>query len=57
MPEQNTRPTNKYLPPRPKDQQQDIDILAPFLTPVATDPKGFLGWLDRALTKLPGGSV
>ena len=54
MPEQGTRPTNKYLPPRLKDQAQDIDILAPFLAPVATDPKGFLGWLDRALSKLPG---
>ena len=54
MPEQGTRPTNKYLPPRLKDQAQDIDILAPFLAPIATDPKGFLGWLDRALSKLPG---
>ncbi len=54
MPEQGTRPINKYLPPRLKDQAQDIDILAPFLAPIATDPKGFLGWLDRALTKLPG---
>ena len=57
MPEQGTRPTNKYLPPRVKDLAQDIDILAPFLAPIATDPKGFLGWLDRALTKLPGGSA
>ena len=55
MPEQDTKPTNKYLPPRLKDQAQDIDILAPFLAPIATDPKGFLGWLDRTLTKLPGG--
>ena len=54
MPEQGTRPINKYLPPRLKDQAQDIDILAPFLAPIATDPKGFLGWLDRALSKLPG---
>jgi sulfite dehydrogenase (quinone) subunit SoeB len=54
MPEQNTRPTNKYLPPRLKDQTQDIDILAPFLAPIASDPKGFLGWLDRTLSKLPG---
>ena len=56
MPEQGTKPTNKYLPPRLKDQPQDIDILAPFLAPVAQDPKGFLGWLDRTLTKLPGGT-
>jgi hypothetical protein len=29
-----------------------MDILAPFLEPVAEDPKGFLGWLDKALEKL-----
>ena len=57
MPEHGTRPTNKYLPPRLKDQRPNINILAPFLAPIATDPKGVLGWLDRALTKLPGGSA
>jgi hypothetical protein len=57
MPEQGTKPVNKYLPPRPKDQsmRQDIDILAPFLEPVAQEPKGFLGWLDKALDAMPGG--
>jgi len=50
MPEQGTKPVNKYLPPRPKDEE--IDILAPFLEPVAAEPKGFLGWLDRTLEKL-----
>jgi hypothetical protein len=46
---------NKYLPPRIKDrldQSDQIDILAPFLAPVTDQPKGFLGWLDRALEKL-----
>ncbi|MEH6520303.1 4Fe-4S dicluster domain-containing protein [Sulfitobacter sp.] len=56
MPELGTKPVNKYLPPRPKDQlaQQDeqIDILAPFLEPVATETKGFLSWLDKTLEKL-----
>ncbi|WP_425071556.1 4Fe-4S dicluster domain-containing protein [Sagittula sp. S175] len=53
MPEQGTKPVNKYLPPRPKDQwQEEIDVLAPFLTPVAEDARGFLGWLDRTLSKL-----
>ena len=58
MPEQGTKPVNKYLPPRPRDQLQgaedrgEIDILAPFLAPVDTGPKGFLGWLDRTLEKL-----
>lgn len=49
MPEQNTKPVNKYLPPRPKDQ---IDVLAPLLEPVVETPSGFLGWLDSALEKL-----
>ncbi len=54
MPELGTRPVNKYLPPRLKDQTPAIDILAPYLTPVV-EAKGFLGWLDRALSTLPGG--
>ena len=40
---------NRYLPPREKGE---IDVLAPFLEPVAEDPKGFLGWLDRTLGRL-----
>ena len=57
MPEMGTKPVNKYLPPRPKDQVEDqIDILAPLLAPVAEESKGFLGWLDKALDKIPGGA-
>lgn len=54
MPEQGTRPVNKYLPPRPKHDSDDeqVDILAPLLQPVAADAEGWLGWLDRALEKL-----
>ena len=53
MPEQGTGPVNRYLPPRPKDRLEDqIDVLAPFLAPVAEEPTGFLGWLDRALEQL-----
>jgi Fe-S-cluster-containing dehydrogenase component len=52
MPEMGTKPTNKYLPPRPKDSWEQVDVLAPFLTPVAETPHGFLGWLDKALEKL-----
>ena len=53
MPEMGTKPVNKYLPPRPKDKVEDqIDILAPLLAPVADEPKGFLGWLDKTLEKL-----
>ena len=44
---------NKYLPPRPRDADQ-IDILAPLLAPVASDGKGLIAWLDKALSKLPG---
>ena len=54
MPEMGTQPVNKYLPPRPKDQLQETDILAPFLAPVTDTSQGFLGWLDRALSALPG---
>jgi Fe-S-cluster-containing dehydrogenase component len=54
MPELGTAPVNKYLPPRVKDAPQDIDLLAPFLSPVAAQPGGFLGWLDRTLDRLPG---
>jgi len=56
MPEQGTKPVNKYLPPRPKDTLPDLDILSPYLAPVTENPGGFLGWLDRALDKLPGQS-
>ncbi|WP_227270815.1 4Fe-4S dicluster domain-containing protein [Roseobacter weihaiensis] len=57
MPEQGTKPINQYLPPRPKDTLlpdagEEFDVLAPFLEPVASEPKGFLGWLDKTLEKL-----
>ncbi|WP_340109186.1 4Fe-4S dicluster domain-containing protein [Pikeienuella sp. HZG-20] len=50
MPEQGTKPVNKYLPPRPKTDRQD----KPFTLPALAEPeeKGFLGWLDRALERL-----
>lgn len=54
MPEMDTKPVNKYLPPRPRDSGDEIDILAPFLAPVAEDPRGLLGWLDKTLGALPG---
>ncbi|MEO1773328.1 MAG: 4Fe-4S dicluster domain-containing protein [Pseudomonadota bacterium] len=50
MPEQGTKPVNKYLPPRPRD------VVVPDgpepLKPVADSPTGWLGWLDRTLEKL-----
>ena len=53
MPEQGTKPVNKYLPPRPKDTWKgEVDVLAPFLKPVAEEPRGFLAWLDKTLEKI-----
>lgn len=49
MPEQNTKPVNKYLPPKPKDTPAPNVNLAALAEPEAT---GFLGWLDRALEKI-----
>jgi len=49
MPEQGTRPVNRYLPPRDRDQ---VDVLAPWLDPLPAAAGGFLGWLDRALSKI-----
>ncbi|WP_238364470.1 4Fe-4S dicluster domain-containing protein [Mesobacterium pallidum] len=46
MPEQGTRPVNKYLPPRLKGSVEAQ------LEPVAEEPKGLLAWIDRALGAL-----
>jgi Fe-S-cluster-containing dehydrogenase component len=51
MPELGTKPVNKYLPPRPKDQLGATGA-APSMAPVAKDAGGFLGWLDKALGRL-----
>jgi Fe-S-cluster-containing dehydrogenase component len=47
MPEQGTKPVNRYLPPRGRDT-----LAAAPMQPVAADATGFLGWLDRALGRL-----
>jgi Fe-S-cluster-containing dehydrogenase component len=51
MPEQGTRPVNKYLPPRPK---ADMELPKDFRIAALAEPQatGFLGWLDRALERL-----
>ena len=49
MPDLKARPTNKYLPPRKKDQPQMASLLAPLLDIKAT---GFAGWLDRVLGQI-----
>jgi Fe-S-cluster-containing dehydrogenase component len=52
MPEQGTKPVNKYLPPRPK---ADMDAPDDFKLAALAEPeaKGFLGWLDRVLERSP----
>ena len=51
MPEQGTRPVNKYLPPRPKSDITDnkIDFLRPLLEEENDNFTGFLSWVDKAL--------
>ena len=47
MPEQETRPVNKYLPPRARDTgMRDVK---PLERPA---PEGLLGWVDKALAAL-----
>jgi hypothetical protein len=60
MPEMGYRPTNKYLPPRPR-KTRAADIGAPeALTPAsreggagggADEAGGFWRWVDRALSR------
>lgn len=49
MPEQDTKPINQYLPPRPKDHMDNSNQVESLLKPVLKEPKGFLSWLDKAL--------
>jgi hypothetical protein len=48
MPEQDCRPTNKYLPPRPR-RDGPHDDAAPVT--LATAPGGFLAWVDEMLSQ------
>lgn len=50
MPELGYRPTNKYLPPRGGNARMHT-IQAPPLEAVAVDDGGFLGWVDRVLSR------
>ena len=48
MPEQGTRPVNKYLPPRPRKP-----LAAPALLAEESDgARGFFAWLDGVLERL-----
>ncbi|GGF03852.1 ferredoxin [Aliidongia dinghuensis] len=48
MPELDYRPTNRYLPPRPRG---GCASHAPALEPAVPEGTGFLGWLDRLLSR------
>ena len=52
MPEQGTKPVNKYLPPRPRDTLPVPDPGTRPAEPAVGDVKGLLGWLDRTLERL-----
>ena len=45
MPDQGTKPVNKYLPPRQKAEARDPSPVA-----IASDAKGFFAWVDKALS-------
>lgn len=49
MPEQGTKPVNKYLPPRPR-QIDANSITQKSQLEDASPEGGFLGWLDKVLT-------
>ena len=48
MPEKGYRPTNKYLPPRPRQTTPGCTGAPAELEPA---PGGLLGWLDKALSR------
>ena len=53
MPEQETRPVNKYLPPTERNGAEQLDTLGFNLAELADrSPEGFLAWVDRALDRL-----
>ena len=49
MPEQGTKPVNKYLPPRPKTSAEAAPQTS---NETRLDAGGFLGWLDRTFGEL-----
>ncbi|MGT2466055.1 4Fe-4S dicluster domain-containing protein [Mesorhizobium atlanticum] len=48
MPELGHKPTNRYLPPRPRGERA-AKVDAPALEPIKAEG-GFLGWIDRMLS-------
>ena len=51
LPEQQTKPVNKYLPPRPRRQVEAAPDSLLAIADAAT-PKGFWKWMDTTLEKL-----
>jgi len=51
MPEQGTKPVNKYLPPRLRDALPAAPVTAKTAEPGTEGLDGFLGWIDRTLTR------
>ena len=49
MPEQDTKPINKYLPPRPRTEASAPTEASTKLEN-ASPEGGFLGWVDRLLS-------
>lgn len=53
MPEQDTKPVNKYLPPRRRTSDSELAEGPGELVALADPtPTGLLGWVDRTLSKL-----
>ncbi len=55
MPEQGTKPVNKYLPPKSNrlyDYENQFDALDSLLEEVPSDLGGFLGWVNKTLDKI-----
>lgn len=51
MPEQGTKPVNKYLPPRQRRQTEGAPMSLVAMADAET-PKGFWKWVDSTLEKL-----
>ena len=55
MPEQDTKPVNKYLPPRPRPAEVEddgpVDLVA-LANGQSDNGSGFWSWLDKTLDRL-----
>jgi Fe-S-cluster-containing dehydrogenase component len=51
MPEQGCKPTNKYLPPRPRKSEPGATGAPHALTPQVPEGGAFLRWIDKVLSR------